>query len=239
MKRLSEITAAILAGGLGTRLRPAVFDRPKVLAQVNGRPFLAYLLDQLADQGIRKVAMCTGYLGQQVEEAFGDMYRAISLCYSQEPSPLGTAGALRLALPLFPSPTVLVLNGDSYCQWNLKAFWTVHRLKESKATLLVAEVTDTSRFGRVEIEPSGKISDFLEKREARGPGWINAGVYLLSRSSIEEIPSGQVLSLEKDIFPTWVPRGIYGYRNSGPFLDIGTPESYHEAQKFFSCGGNS
>src|SRR5438094_528454 len=93
------LEAVILAGGLGTRLRSAVADRPKVMAEVCGRPFLAHLLDQLAGQGVRRVVLCTGYRGEQVEAAFGDAYGALALDYSPEPEPLGTGGALRLALP--------------------------------------------------------------------------------------------------------------------------------------------
>ena len=109
------VTAAILAGGLGTRLRSVVKDRPKVLAEIRGVPFLTYLLDQLAAAGVRDVVLCTGYMGEQVRSAFGDSYGGMCLSYSQESSPLGTAGALRLALPLFKSSSVLVMNGDSFC----------------------------------------------------------------------------------------------------------------------------
>ncbi len=97
MEDLSKVTAAILAGGLGTRLRPVVPDRPKVLADVRGRPFLAYLLDNLVVQGVREVVLCTGYLGEQIRKAFGETWGPLRLWYSQEEAPLGTAGALRLA----------------------------------------------------------------------------------------------------------------------------------------------
>src|SRR4028119_1495914 len=107
-------TAAILAGGLGTRLRAVVSDRPKVLAKVQERPFLAYLLQQLARSGIKSAVLCTGYMGEQVKIAFGDSCDSMRLLYSQETSQLDTAGALRLALPLIQSSSVLVMNGDSF-----------------------------------------------------------------------------------------------------------------------------
>src|ERR1041385_8451857 len=91
-------SAAILAGGLGSRLRSVVSDRPKVLALVNGRPFIAALLDQIVESGAESVALCTGYLGEQVEAAFGAVYRNLKIFYSREPSSLDTAGALRLGL---------------------------------------------------------------------------------------------------------------------------------------------
>ena len=121
---LANTTAVILAGGLGTRLRDAVANRPKVLAKVGPRPFLSYLLNQLAAAGIRHVVLCTGYMGQMVREAFGSKYRTMTLEYSLEPAPIGTAGALRLALPLLRSDPVLVMNGDSYCEADLGAFAT-------------------------------------------------------------------------------------------------------------------
>ncbi len=233
MQDLASVTAAILAGGLGTRLRSVVADRPKVLAEVRGRPFLAYLLDQLAAAGVRYVVLCTGYLGEQVWAAFGDTYGSISLDYSQEPSPLGTAGALRLALPLFKSDSVLVMNGDSFCDANSRAFWAWHCAHSVMATLLVTEVSDTTRYGSVQLEPDGRVRSFLEKGEASGPGVINAGIYLLKQDFLRTIPTGRSVSLERDVFPTWVGRGIYGYRSEGRFLDIGTPEAYNVAERFF------
>ena len=115
MRSLADLTAAILVGGFGTRLRPVVADRPKVLAEVRGRPFLAYLLDQAAAAGLKSVVLCTGYMGDRVQAVFGDTYGELHLTYSQEVVPLGTAGALHLALPLFASAPVLIMNGDSFC----------------------------------------------------------------------------------------------------------------------------
>jgi D-glycero-alpha-D-manno-heptose 1-phosphate guanylyltransferase len=234
MSDFSKITTAILAGGLGTRLRSVISDRPKVLADVGGRPFLTYLLDQLRAVGAARVVLCTGYLGEQIQSVLGDRYKEIELIYSQESSPQGTAGALRLALPLLGSGSVLVMNGDSFCQANLKALATVHRIRPAKATLLLVNVLDTSRFGRVEIEPEGQITGFVEKQKEGGPGWINAGIYLLEPPFLESISSAPNGSLERDVFPAWIGRGMFGYRSPGRFLDIGTPESYAEAQDFFA-----
>ena len=233
MKNLSHITAAILAGGLGTRLRPVVADRPKVLAEVGGRPFIFYLLDQLAAVRVRQVVLCTGYLAHQVRDILGETYGPMNLLYSQEPSPLGTGGALCYALPLLESETVLVLNGDSFCEANLRAFCLVHRLRGAKVSLLLAEVTDTGRFGWVELDGEGRITSFREKGKATGSGWVNGGSYLINRALLETIPTQQIVSLEQDIFPAWIGRGLYGFRIDGRFLDIGTPESYTAAEEFF------
>src|SRR5262249_48858923 len=122
----SDITVAILAGGLGTRLRSVVSDRPKVLAPVAGRPFLAWWLDTLDPQGFGDVILCTGYRAEQVEATFGESFRNLSLRYSVEDMPLGTGGAVHKALPFVRSHELLVLNGDSFCHQDLRPFLRQH-----------------------------------------------------------------------------------------------------------------
>ncbi len=230
---LAEVTAAVLAGGLGIRLRPVVADRPKVLADVRGRPFLAYILDQLAAVGIRDVVLCTGWLGEQVEEALGSRYGSLHLTYSQESSLLGTAGALQLALPLLKSDRVLVMNGDSFCQVDLQDLWQWHQYRDAQATLVLTETEDTGRYGRVWVDEEGLVLGFDEKGSERGPGLINAGVYLLNREMLLTPTAQRAGSLERDVFPSWVGQGLYGYKSQAPFLDIGTPEAYAKADGFF------
>lgn len=232
---LANVPAVILAGGLGTRLRSVVADRPKVLATVHGRPYLAYLLDQLIGFGIRQVVLCTGYKGEQIHETFGDRYRTASLHYSQESEPLGTAGALRLALPRLTEPLVLAMNGDSYCDADFSSLLQWHRDGNFTGSLLLTRVPDTSRYGRVITTDSGQVFQFEEKGANRGMGWINAGVYLLGRDLLAEIPSGAVASLERDMLPKWIQRPFGGFpAPAARFLDIGTPESYAETERFFA-----
>ena len=232
--KLTNVTAAILGGGLGTRLRSVVPDRPKVIAEINNKPFLAYLLEQLANAGVKKVVICIGYLGEQIKTTFGDSYNSLELIYSQEQSQLGTAGALRLALPLLESDSVLVLNGDSYCDTNLNDFWSRHLTKEAEASLLLTQVSDTKRYGRVEVKEEGQLLSFAEKVESSGPGWINAGIYLFKRHLLQKIPENKPVSLERELFPKWLGSSFYGYCSpSARFLDIGTPESYSSAVDFF------
>lgn len=234
MRDLASVTAVILAGGLGTRVHSVVNDRPKVLAEVGGRPFLTYLLDQVASYGIGHVVLCTGYLSEQVGAAFGDTYGSISLDYSQELSPLGTAGALRLALPLFKSDSVLVMNGDSFCETDLSAFWTWHCARGADTTLLLTRMPNTRRYGRVHVDDNGRVLGFDEKSDKCRPGWINAGIYLIKQDFLRTIPTGRSVSIEKEMFPAWTGRGFYGYQGEGRFLDIGTPEAYAAAEQFFS-----
>lgn len=231
---LAEVTAVILAGGLGTRLRPVVADRPKALAEIGQRAFLALLLDQLSNAGVRDIVLSTGHGGKQIRETFGESYGNVHLIYSQESSPLGTGGALRLALPLCKSNPVLVLNGDSYCEADLKSFYAWHFARGASGTLLLTQVTDTKRYGHVELDTEGAVVRFDEKAGERGSGWISAGIYLLSCRLLLTIPEGHAVSLELEIFPSWIGRGLYGYQTEGRFLDIGTPEDYRKATRFFA-----
>lgn len=227
-----KVTAVILAGGSGTRLRSVISDRPKVLAEVKGRPFLRYLLDWLAAASVRSAVFCTGYMADHVREALGAKYGPMSLLYSDESTPLGTAGALRLALPMLDSDPVLVVNGDSFCGLDLKDFLKWHDRQRAIATLVSVWMADAGRYGQVNIKGDGCVLGFSEKGSC-SKGWINAGIYLLSRSLLQDIPEGTAVSLEREMFPMWVGRGLYGYRTNQPFLDIGTPESYAEAKRFF------
>jgi NDP-sugar pyrophosphorylase family protein len=232
---MSDVTAAVLAGGLGTRLRPALADCPKVLAPVRGRPFLTYILDQLAGTGLRDVVLLTGYMGEKVRAAVGETYAGLCIQYSNEPSPLGTAGALRWAFPRFSSGTILVLNGDSYCKVNLTRFSACHSRRAAEVSILLAETPDASRFGMVQLASDDRVVKFDEKKTVGTPGLVNAGIYLIARSLIEEIPAGRPSSLECDIFPLWAGRkSFYGFRCPARFLDIGTPASLIEAAAFFA-----
>lgn len=232
---MDGVTAAILAGGLGTRLRSVVADRPKVLAPVAGRPFLAHLLDRLSSAGVGKVVLLVGYAAEQVKAAFGEEYGGMRLAYSAEPEPRGTGGAVRLALPHFDGDAVLLLNGDSFCDVDLTAFRAFHLEEPRSAALTLTRVPNAGRFGRVNLDTDGRVVGFEEKRANAGPGWINAGVYLLPRRLLEEIPADRAVSLEREVFPDWVARGLVrAFPAGGRFIDIGVPESYAAASEFFA-----
>ncbi len=194
---------------------------------------MSYVLDQLIGIGIQHAVLCTGYLGDMVQASFGDNYGTMHLAYSKEPAPLGTAGAIRFANHLFKSDLILVMNGDSYCQADFNKFLQYHKKNDSKATLLLTHVPDTGRYGQVKTTPNGALDCFVEKGVGGGPGWINAGIYLLDRALITPIPLDHVVSIEKEVFPNWIGRGIYGYHSAGYFIDIGIPEDYMKAEEFF------
>jgi D-glycero-alpha-D-manno-heptose 1-phosphate guanylyltransferase len=226
--------AAILAGGLGTRLRSVVADRPKVMALVAGRPFITHLLDQLAEAGIKKTVLCTGYLAGMIRDELGDSFRGMELDYSVEASPLGTGGALRLAAGQLSGEQLLVLNGDSYCECRLAEFGAGHRASEAYAALALAQVPDVSRFGSVVTGAASLVESFREKGGDSGPGWINAGIYLLPMDLVREIPPEREVSLEREIFPDLLARGLYGHHCTGQFIDIGIPMEYQRSQLLFS-----
>lgn len=225
---------AILAGGRGTRLQSVIQEKPKVLATIRGRPFLSYVLDQLHAAHFQNVVLCTGYHGDHIKKMFGRTYKNLHLFYSQESKPLGTAGSLRLALPLLGSDIILVMNGDSFCPIDFKKLWQFHSRIKSKATIVLSSVSDTSRFGSVTLGKQNNIIAFEEKKRGNEPSYVNAGTYLFNKGFIEDIPAGRKISLEKHIFLKWIGRGLYGYKTKIPFIDIGTPESYAQASQFFS-----
>lgn len=227
-----DVAAVILAGGMGTRLHDTVPGLPKVLAPVGGRPFLAYIFKQLQQAGIYSAILCTGFEGKAVSDTFGRDYEGMTLYYSHEGTPAGTAGALLLAMRLVKAPWWLILNGDSYCHTNLTDFCK-SALEQNQPTLLLTHVEDTGRYGRVIQDNSGRIVRFEEKQAEGSPGWINAGVYLLPVEYIKTIPAGREVSLEKEMFPAWVERGLFGLRSYAAFIDIGTPDSYADAKRFF------
>jgi len=151
------VSAVILAGGLGTRLRSEVADRPKVLAEVAGHPFLLYLLEPLQRAGLRHVVLCTGHGAAQLAEVLGDRRGLLAIDHSVEDHPLGTGGALRHALPLLPSQTWLVMNGDSFAGLDPAALIAHHRAQGRAATLAVVHRPDTSRFGRVRLGEADRV----------------------------------------------------------------------------------
>jgi D-glycero-alpha-D-manno-heptose 1-phosphate guanylyltransferase len=225
-----SLPAIVLCGGLGTRLSSVVSDRPKALAEVAGRPFLCWLLEQLESGPIEEVVLATGYKGEQIRDAFGPHYRTLRLHYSQETAPLGTAGALHLAAQQIPAADCfLVVNGDSYCHMDLKAFVESHQRSGVPNSMVVIGVEDMSRFGSVDVDEQEFVRGFKEKNshpEGNAAGLINAGIYIVSRSLIESIPAGRSVSIEREIFPNFLDRQLRAWRADGPFIDIGTPESF-------------
>jgi len=229
----NDITAVILAGGLGTRLRSVVSDRPKVLAEVAGRPFLAYLLEHLGTSGVRQVVLCTGYLGDQIHQVFGNEFQEIQLRYSCESEPLGTGGALKHANPLLSAFPVIVCNGDSYANVPIQQMIQFHIQQKAEVTMGVMKLNNPSQFGLVEFNDDGEVQKFSEKPSTLQAGWVNAGVYVFGKRLFDSIPDTGFVSLERDVLPRWVRKGFFAYPQSGELFDIGTPESLCNTQEYF------
>ena len=170
----------ILAGGLGTRLRSVVSDRPKVMATVNGYPFIIYLLEQLIDDGFESVIILCGYLGAMIKDYFGNNYKTLDIIYNQEDTPLGTGGSIKLAAKKIPQEQILVLNGDTYNSVSKKLF--VEEVPFKKEAILTKVVDDTSRYGRIEVDSNNKIISFNEKKPCKYSGIINAGSYIILKT---------------------------------------------------------
>jgi NDP-sugar pyrophosphorylase family protein len=235
-----DIDAVILAGGLGTRLRPALPDRPKALAEVKGRPFLDLVMQYLLQAGLRRVVLALGY-GADAIIAHIDTnpIRDLEVVPSVETSPLGTGGAIRHALDQTQAGTLLVLNGDSFTPADLGSFRTFHTRAEATVSLIAVPTDDMSRYGQLEIEPDGRVRGFVEKSLSNtGHGYINAGIYLIGRSIVADFPTGRPVSLETEIFPGLIGQGLSAMVQDIPFIDIGTPETWDAADQFFAMIGD-
>lgn len=233
MRKAEE--AIILAGGLGTRLRGVVDDAPKPLAPVAGRPFLAWLLDRLAEQGMRRAILATGYRGDQIAHALGTQWRGMQLDYSREHEPLGTGGAIALAAGRLQGDACFVLNGDTWLTLDYTAFDTCVLHAEARLGVALVRVADVSRYGAARVE-QGCIAGFIEKG-GRGPGFINAGVYRLDRTLLSTFPDVTCFSFEDDVLAPAVGREcVAAFTDTSDFIDIGIPTDYQRAQEIFATG---
>jgi NDP-sugar pyrophosphorylase family protein len=229
-----ETDVLVLAGGLGTRLRAVVSDRPKPMAAIHGRPFISYVLEQIAAAGFRRAILCVGHRAEQVEALLGPVPGGLEIVFSREEQQLGTAGALGLAAPLVRSERALVLNGDSFIDADFARFGTWADESPFAAALLAVHVDDAGRYGTLELADDGRVVAFREKEGGAEPGWISAGAYLLPHALLAAIRTDRPRSLETDVFPDWAERGALGaWCARVRFIDIGTPESYAVAAEFF------
>ena len=225
--------AILLCGGMGTRLRSVVSDRPKPMADICGKPFLQYLLEMLRDKGITEVIFALGYKGEMIEEYFHDGSAfGLKIAYSYEEEPLGTGGAIRNALPKILEEEVLVLNADTYFPMDYQGLLRFHQENDGDFSLATRAVPDISRYGAVRRDAAGRILAWNEKLEDGGQplaGEINGGIYVMKKSLIAEIPEGKQ-SLEQDCVPKWLSEGkrIFGLPFEGYFMDIGIPKDYQQ-----------
>ena len=225
--------AIVLAGGLGTRLRGVVDDVPKPMAPVQGRPFLALVLDQLVDAGFKTAIIAAGYRHEVIRSYFGADYRGLALRYSVEDKPLGTGGAIRLACAQADARDVFVLNGDTYLELDFRVMMEAHVRAESHLSMAICHVSDVARYGALEL-CDDRVQRFLEKERA-GPGWINGGTYVLGPDLRARLRPQGGFSFEQDLLAPEVSSiRPLAFRSSGLFIDIGIPEDYARAQQIFA-----
>jgi NDP-sugar pyrophosphorylase family protein len=230
-----RVQAVILAGGLGTRLRPLTLERPKPVVPLLNRPFLCYQLGLLGAHGVRDAILSVSHRPDVIRATMArENLGGVQLREVVEAEPLGTAGGVRNAADLVDG-RVVVLNGDVLTDLDLSAMLATHEARGAAATIYLTPVENPTAYGLVELEADGRVRRFLEK-----PGWeevttntVNAGVYVLERELLELIPKGEPHSIEREFFPLLLERGLafYGFVSPGYWLDIGTPAKYLQAQQ--------
>jgi D-glycero-alpha-D-manno-heptose 1-phosphate guanylyltransferase len=226
--------AIILAGGLGTRLKEVVHDVPKVMAPVNGRPFLEYILDYLNHEVFTHVVLSVGYKHDIIINHFGNQYKSISIDYAIEEQPLGTGGGIKKAFEKVKGRKALVLNGDTMFAVNLDKLVSFHFAHQSNFTMALRQLDNVERYGSVSIDLNQRIYKFEEKGEYAGEGLINGGVYIINKKFFEENEFPDKFSIEKDAFEKmYLDYPFYGVICHRKFIDIGIPEDYKRAQDEF------
>lgn len=226
------IEAIVLAGGFGTRLREVVSDLPKPMAPIGGKPFLAYLLENMAKNGINRAILSVGYMSEKIIEYFGNAYAGMELKYCIEDEPLGTGGAIKKAIELIKGDHVYVFNGDTYLNFRIEELekdW----FKNKKSRIVCVNVESSKRYGALDIaSDTGRIRGIREEGNI-GPQTINAGCYLLNVQQFENF-NEKKFSFEQDFLKkNLVKGGFYSYLTNGYFIDIGIPEDFEVAKRYF------
>ncbi len=228
---LSQIDVVVLAGGLGKRLRSATGDSPKVLAEVNGVPFMDILLESLSKQGFKRVILCIGYKSEIIEQHYKEKFLDLEIEFSKEEMPLGTGGAIKNAKEKVRSQFFFALNGDCFCSVSFRDFLDFYKKKQAFAAMVLTETDDKKDFGSVVVSEDKKIISFQEKSNHAASPYVSVGIYCFNSKIFDLMPTQDTFSIENDFFPHLVNNGFYGYVTKKGFLDIGTPERYNIAQK--------
>ena len=217
--------AIILAGGMGTRLKPCVEDLPKPLAPIGGRPFLEYLLDYLYANGVHRAIISTGYMAEKIEESVGRRYRGMCVDYCREDTPLGTGGAIKKALGMCKEDYAVVINGDTFYDVDLFAMQRSHEAGSCPVTMAAKLLKNVERSGYLEIS-GGRLTGFCEKG-ATGEGLINGGIYFIDKNALDCI-SDEKFSFEKQVLETLL-LAVNIFESEAYFIDIGIPEEFARA----------
>ena len=223
--------AVVLVGGEGTRLRPLTLDQPKAVLPIGGVPFVSLLLDRLAEAGVKRVILSSGYLPDALRAGIGTPPAGMTVEVVVEDEPLGTAGAIRFAAHGRVDQPFLALNGDVLGDADFGALVRARAAAGAQAAIALTPVDDPTRFGVVMHDSRGVVERFVEKppsADSLGPGpwWVNAGAYVLDPGVLDLVPEGRMVSIEREIFPLLVGGQLIAHRDAGYWRDIGTVESY-------------
>jgi len=224
----------VLAGGKGTRLRTVLPDMPKVLAPINGKPFLDIILAFINRYiSIKKVILAVGYKSEMIIKRYKNCQQyGFDILFSQERQLLGTGGAIKKALAISDTEQVLVMNGDTFVEIDIGDLVRLHKKNNASITIALKETDDAARYGSVQIDDNKRVVFFGEKEAGNVRGLINAGVYLINKGLFDNVESGRVFSFEKEMLPELVGGNVYGYVVHGRFIDIGVPSTYDMAQEY-------
>jgi len=222
----------LLAGGLGTRLKGVIGSIPKPMAPIGDSPFLEYLFTFFKERGAKEFIVCTGHGGDSIRGYFGEGKRfGLSIKYTIERDLLGTGGAIKLAEAWVDSEHFFVGNGDTYFEVDLMEMLRFHESHGGIGTLALAYKEDPDRYGKVVCDRDNRITSFQEKPDGRKAGYINGGLYAFRKDVFRHIPANRACSLEREILPSLIREGLYGFPAPGYFIDIGVPEDYEKAEK--------
>lgn len=222
--------AAILCGGFGTRLQALQLGVPKPMVVIGGQPFLAGLIGALARRGVPRVVLCTGQGSEAIRDYFTGRDCGVEVLFSVETEPLGTAGALRLALPRLRGEFVLALNGDSWAPFDGAALVARQSATGAEIILVAAAADERDDAGSLALDGEGRVHAFVEKEATAGARWHSAGIYLFRRSVLAAVPAGRAVSLERETLPQYLDGRMVALPANGPLVDIGTPERLARVQ---------
>ena len=232
--KLKEVDVVILCGGIGSRLRAIVDDRPKPMAQINQQPFLDILIDYFCGFGFSRFVLCTGHMSEVIQEHYSHKKGSLEFIVSNEQIPLGTAGSIKNAEKFIQSEPFLVTNGDSFCPVDLADFYDSHLSRQALMSMAVVESEETANSGLVTLDSLQRIISFEEKKAKARTGYINAGIYLFQKNILSLIPENTKYYLEYDLFPSLTNLDSFAFVSREELIDIGTPKRYEWGKEYFA-----
>ncbi len=231
MNQLSYTDIVILAGGLGRRLAGVTGGKQKILAEIDGKPFISILIDYIAAQGAKRFILCTGHDAKSVESALKGAHVGLELIFSVEEDPLGTGGAIKQGAGLVKTDRFIAMNGDCFCVIDYNSLIKSHCQAQGVASIAITQLDDARDYGTIEIDGQKHITAFQEKQPELKRAFINTGTYCLNRDVFNLVATPNKFSIEYNFFPYLVGKGFYGFQVPNQFIDIGTPERYAWAQE--------